>query len=235
MFALGFGALLLLLALSRSPSSSVSGPGPDNSPTLNELRRRALDIIAEVVPSQYGDPRFARLGWEVKPGSTATSCGSLPGFMGVHLGDPTGITRWGVEGAREQGMLKGAWVVSNGKRRPSPGDIFGTARSTDGILQHVGVLRRRFTDEAGREIWETADAGQGETDHPRAAYVLRVYDPATNTLARLDNGEPRYVHGWIDLDAWPFPHAKSFAPIDLWRYQDAPPIDGAERDGRLAA
>lgn len=225
-----FGFLLFALRGSSSGASS-------SSPALSPLRRRALDIVAEVVPSAYPDARFAKLGFEPKPGSDVTSCGALPGYMGVHLGDPTGITRWGVEGARIEGKKKGAWVVSDGDARPLGGDIYGTSKSPDGILAHVGVIVRRYRDDQGREIWVTADAGQGPTQSPSAAEVHRVYDPRTNTLTRLDNGEPRYVAGWINLAAWPFPKkGKSFAVVDLWRYPLDTPIDGAERDqGRLAA
>lgn len=232
MFGLAALGVLFLLLASRGRSSASSS---SSSGTLNALRQRALEVVAEVVPSEYPDERFARLGWKVEPGSKATSCGALPGYMGTRLGDPTGITRWGVEGARTEGRKRGAWVEGDGKRRPAPGDILGTARSPDGIIVHVGVLRRRFVDEQGREIWETADAGQGPVEKQAAAFVKRVYDPRTNTLTRLDNGEPRYAAGWINLDAWPFPKGKTFAPVELWRYP-APEIDGAERDGaRLAA
>lgn len=222
---------LLAVAAVAGSRGSLSLPGSGGSGVSSDLRRRALDIVAEVVPSAYPDQRFSRLGFKPTPGSNVTSCGALPGFMGVHLGDPTGITRWGVEGARQQGTAKGAWIISNGSRRPSPGDIYGVARSPGSILVHVGVFVRRYVNSQGQEVWVTADAGQGPTDAPAAAYVERIYDPRSNTLTRTDNREPRYVEGWIDLGAWPFPPshvAHLVSPADDWRYPTVEACDGGE-------
>lgn len=222
-------ALLALVAVAGSGvSPSLSGGGS----AVSALRKRALDIIAEVVPSAQGDARFAKLGWAPQPGSNATSCGALPGYMGVHLGDPTGITRWGVQGARDQGIAKGAWRASNGSRRPKPGDIYASTKTPGGSIVHVGVFVRRYVDEQGREVWVTADSGQGpDPQHQAAAYVPKVYDPRSNTVQRLDFGEPRVIDGWIDLDAWPFPPSKVahlVSPADAWRYQENTPCDPAE-------
>ena len=203
-YALAIGTLLLLL-----------WPSGQKQKKLNALRQRALDILAEVVPSAYPDSRFAKLGWDpAKVPAGSTSCGALPAYMGIQLGDPTGITKWGVPGVRTEGQAHNNWVVPSAGR-PSPGDIFITTSDPAlSIVMHTAVLVDRAVLADGTEIWTSADAGQGTRDAQRAAYVKRHYDPHTNRFLRIDGiGDPRYLGGWIDLDRWVFPSkGKAFLP-----------------------
>jgi hypothetical protein len=210
-------------------SEKGGGGGGASGGALTPLQSRALSILDEVVPSAYPDARWMKLGF-IPDGSDVTSCGVLPAYLGHHLGDPTGITRYGVEGARTEGQKHNAWIVAGGSARPSPGDIYGSSGAPGGGLKHVGCLVSRRTDEQGREIWKTADAGQGSKESPTAAFVDRYYDPKTNRLTRLDGGDKhdRYVEGWIALARWPFPKpGKKLIETVEWVYPPSP-CDGSE-------
>lgn len=201
------GGGVLFVAVAAASLSRRRGGRSSSGGGLSALRQRALDVVARYVPSAWPDAKFRALDPGYNPFDPSlpdgyTTCGSLPGRMGVELGDPTGITRWGVEGARIEGEKKGAWVKANGHNRPAPGDIVGLSKVSGGGLVHVGV----FIGAQGND-WTTADAGQGTHDQQRAEYVTRIYDPASITLTR-PGGEPRYLAGWINLAAWPFPRAK---------------------------
>ncbi len=178
------------------------------SASLSPLRQRALTILDTMVPSAYPDARFAHIvggaSWtpESQPGTT---CGALPARMGIDLGDPEGITRFGVGGAKTQGLARGAWheaaeEVPRGKR-PKPGDILLMAfppGSSEGTgYSHVNVLAH-----ANGNDWITADAGQGPRLSPSAAYVSRHFEPGTLRILRLDDPQrsSRVFVGWIDLD-----------------------------------
>lgn len=213
LLALASVALLLALATRRGSSSQGGGGGASPgypSSSLSDVRRRALTIIATMVPSAYPDARFMRLvGASFDPAtSVGTTCGALPGRVGALLGHPTAITRYGVPGVETEGRAMGAWVEAGGGRLPRPGDIyllrFPPGHPMAGMIAHTG-----FVTAVEGDIWTTADAGQGTKEAPTAALVRRRYDPATHTLTRLDNGEARLVVGWIDLDRVPFPTRKA--------------------------
>lgn len=199
---------LLFLLLSRSNSgASGGGGGQTHSYGLSPVRQRAKAILDSLLPAAWPDERFRRIvGASFDPAATpGTTCGALPGRLGVLLGDPTGITRWGVGGARTEGEKRGAWVEAGGGRLPKLGDIYLTAfppgSSAGSGYAHVGVI-----ESADGSTWTTADAGQGPRLSPRAEYVERTYDPATNLLTRADDpSSARVLVGWIDLDRWPFP------------------------------
>ncbi len=204
MFAI-LGVLALLLAMGRAVHTVGGGSGG-----LSPVRRRALGILDELVPAEYPDARFARIvGAGFDPAeSTGTTCGALPGRMGLLLGDPHGITKFGVPGVRDEGKAHGAWVDAAPGRRPKPGDIYLLAYADGpqaGWVAHTGVIL-----SADGNVWTTADAGQGPREKPRAERVQRAYDAADLTLSR--GADRRKLLGWIDLDAWPFP--RSARPID---------------------
>lgn len=195
----GIAVAALLIGAGRRTRASVS-PGNSGSGGLSARRLQVPDILAEVVPSEYPDARFHRLDPTFDPATTpGTTCGALPGYVGLRLGDPGGITHWGVEGVRIEGKKAGAWVPATGRNRPKLGDFFGTCETPGGILVHVGVIV-----DASESTWRTADAGQGTREHQQAAYVNRLYDPASNTFQRTDYAAPpRYLAGWYDLDLAP--------------------------------
>lgn len=162
---------------------------------LGVRRERALATVAEVVPSKYGDAKFARLAPGYRPNdpklpSGFTTCGYLPCFVGRELGAKDEITQCGLEQARTNGRKYEAWREPGWFSRPKPGDIYGLEK--DGIIVHVGVI----VDASGDE-WQTADAGQGPRDAQEAKYVMRAWDPRQGTLGG------RKLAGWIDLDAYP--------------------------------
>lgn len=211
MLALFAAAALVAYVLFKG---GTSGPSVGGSAPLNALRRQALAILDTVVPSAYGDARFAKLGWAPVPGTRITSCGALPCKMGRDLGDPEGITRCGVPGVRTEGLKRHAWITPGQGRRPKPGDILLTSKDPAGqVIAHTCVLKA-----IDGNAWRTADAGQGTVEHQEAAYVNRVYDPVTNTLMRAGatNAEPRFLVGWTDLDLAMANRPKGFveAPSD---------------------
>jgi hypothetical protein len=164
------------------------------------VRDRVLEILHEVVPSRYGDARFARLAPGYRPDDPRlppgfTTCGYLPLYVGNRLGVRDGITRGGVEGVRMIGRDHGVWVEAGGSKRPRPGDFLGLSATRGGILTHVDVL----VDASGNP-WRTADAGQGARDMQEARYVDRIYDPVNVTLGGPAGARP--LAGWFDLAAY---------------------------------
>lgn len=176
---------------------------PKPTPALAPVRQRVLSLIDEVVPSQFGDERFAKLGFDpnkVPPGTTG--CGALPGWVYSQLGD--NITEWGVPGVRTNFQARKAWIEPKdmGKRRPLPGDAFITTSDPElATVMHTGLFKRikeRRSD--GTEVWETADAGQAPNG-AGAAFVERLYNPKDNTLTNpKGGGAVRYFGGFGDLE-----------------------------------
>jgi hypothetical protein len=202
------GVLALLVVVGRSLQSGGIAGG--SSGGLSPVRRRAAAILDELVPAEYPDARFARIvGAGFDPAtSSGTTCGALPGRMGLLLGDPQGITKFGVAGVRDEGKAHGAWVDAASGRRPKLGDIYLTAYIDGpqaGWVAHTGIVL-----DATGTTWTTADAGQGPREKPRAERVQRQYDATTQTLSR--GTDRRKLLGWINLDAWPFP--RSARPIE---------------------
>lgn len=235
-----FLALLgLTRAATRGAGAGAGGTIP-SSGGLSPIRRRAIEILRDVLPAAYPDERFARLvGKGFDPAaSEATTCGALPGYMGSQLGDPGGITHWGVPGVRDIAKATGSWVEAGGGRTPKPGDIYLTAYPPEhpraGWISHTGIA----VDVEG-QAWTTADAGQGTRLAPRAELVARLYDARTNRIRQALNpeSEGRILLGWLDLDAyararggWPFPKKSSLENTkQAWRFEDAPSWDSAER------
>lgn len=192
-------ALVAMAAFAFSGRSGMPALG------FTPIRRRAIQILDELLPAAYPDARFMKIvgpGWTPQgspPGSS--TCGALPYRVGLILGDPHGITRGGVPGVETEGQAKGAWVKAARGRRPKPGDIYLLAYP-DGRIAHTGII----VDASG-DVWTTADAGQGPALSPRAERVRRQWDGDALTLTREDNAQTRVLVGWIDLDRWPFPSA----------------------------
>lgn len=188
---------------------------------LSPRRRFVLASLASVVPSQYGDNRFARIAPSYDPDDPKlprnaegkliyTTCGELPCFIGRELGVKNCITQGGLESMRLNGRKAGFWVDATGKNLPRPGDLFGIdSNGPPGsrIIVHVGAIV-----DANEKEWKTADAGQGGIGAGQsAAYLTRPYDPKTNTLGGPGavyvagtgwtvRGKARYVGGWVDID-----------------------------------
>lgn len=164
------------------------------------VRDRVPEILSEVIPSRYGDARFAKLAPGYRPDDPTlpagfTTCGYLPNFLGHALGVRDGITRGGVEGVRMIARDKGVWVEAGGTKRPRLGDIYGLSQTRGGILTHVGVI----VDASGQP-WRSADAGLGARNLQEARYVDRVYDPVNVTLGGPAGARP--LAGWLDLAAY---------------------------------
>lgn len=215
-------------------SASPARRAPSFLP-LSPRRKRALELVDEVVPSSYPSAKFWKLAPGYRPDDPAlpngfTTCGYLPPYVGHGLGYQDGITRYGVEGARERGIALGAWVPWSPGRSPSPGDIFGKAKghrrpgetlAPGNILRHVGIVCENGVDgSTGGEYLITADAGQGSVEAQSAARVMRHYDPKTG---QTDGG---VIAGWINLDALKPPTVSksaleadplTLAAADFWR------------------
>jgi hypothetical protein len=213
--------VLLALALAAAFVWTVARP---STRALSDRRRRALEVLQEVVPSAYGAPgesgaRFEKLapGYKAervdgklvlsshgtKLLDTFTTCGYLPCYLGRGLGLAEEISLCGLEQIRINGKKWGAWVEPGEGREPQPGDPYGIDVAAGGpLIVHVGVFVGKNPDGT----WRMADAGQGTREKQEAKYTDRVYDPKTNTLALVIGGKPtlgRKLAGWVDLDMVP--------------------------------
>lgn len=203
------------------PAETAAGSSPLTVllPTLSDLRKRALEILDEVVPSKYGDDRFKRLA----PGYRAegerafegdkelphgfTTCGYLPGYLGSRLGLAKSLSSYGTNGLRDNAIPWGAWVTPQAGALPKPGDAYAIAGANGGIV-HVGVFVRQNPDGS----WHTADAGQGTRgEGQEAKYVDRPYDPVAHTLGGPMG--PRPIAGWVDIDKVPLAHDPHIAGL----------------------
>lgn len=202
---------------------------------LSPRRQRILRaILPQVVPSHSGTKTFNRIdaGWT--PGSGYTTCGGLPAFVAQQLGVTLAMRKIGVGAPglismRNGAMHYGAWTHHDPRRapdrRPRPGDFYllcsgskhhagcnhlfveGKAyRGAD--IEHVGVIV-----DASRDVWITADAGQGDSTMQKALYVRRQYQTSTGLITgevRPDRKKPgafrpmRRLCGWMDVDQIPF-------------------------------
>ena len=199
----GWHDLLVWLGFRHILSANDNATEP-----LSARRRAALAAVAEVVPSAYGDARFAKLapGWTpetaVQPsGAFLTTCGYLPGYVGSRLGLEKDLSSFGTYALRDNARAWGAWSEpGTGRlRRPRPGDAYALADDAGGVV-HVGVVVSAPEDGP----WQTADAGQGTREAQEARYVTRAYDPAAPGGPTLGGpAGPRRLAGWVDLDLVP--------------------------------
>lgn len=175
--------------------------GPSGS--LSPNRAKVFAALQRVVPSAFGDARFAELAPDYASDPTSpkfpegfTTCAYLPAYVGKAIGIST---RYGTEALRTVGRAHGAWVEPGGARRPRPGDLYAT-QDDQGVIVHVGVIV-----SANGTHWQTADAGQGARGTgQRADYVPRTYDPQAMTLTG-PQGQTRRLAGWYDVDKAPPP------------------------------
>ena len=220
------GVALLLVLAAGSPDRSGAGGASGGGGGLSAIRARALAILVELLPASYPSTRFERIvGAGFSPATSAgTTCGALPGTMGRMLGDPTGITKYGVPGVETEGRRRGAWIEAASGREPKPGDIYLTEYIDGpyaGMVAHTGVVT-----EVNGSTWITADAGQGPAESPRAEYVTRQYDRQTQILTR--DGVSRRVRGWIDLDKAMAAVPRSARQASWMRDGEVWPCDPAE-------
>ncbi len=166
---------------------------------MSPIRERALAIIAEVVPSQYGDARFTALtgGWVAT--TEITTCGFLPKYVLSVLGATGPVVSGGLVAVRDDAMVKGAWRTLAGGGTPQAGDVL-IYNNAKGEIAHIGHLAA--IDGA---TWKTADAGQGARGTGQSAlYVPRTFDAKAGSLTSATGGT-KYLAGWLDLEAYPFP------------------------------
>lgn len=170
---------------------------------LSNRRKAALDVVSEVVPSAYGDARFAKLAPAWNPqmavqsnGAFLTTCGYLPGYVGSKLGLEKNLSSYGTFALRDNARTWGAWIEPGGDARPKPGDAYALADAAGGIV-HVGFIVSAPTSGP----WKTADAGQGSHEVQTAVYQDRPYDSMLLTLGGPLG--PRRLAGWVDLDRVP--------------------------------
>lgn len=176
---------------------------------MTSLRDRALQIIARVVPSDYGDALFAKIidGLYEEAPHAGTTCGFLASYLLYELGvrAPEIVNRndeaWGLRyqiGGNISRLIAGAKAL--GAFRPGaegikPGDIYFVSNGTSSS-EHVGVFIRAID---GRH-WQTADGGQTNGQgHQAARYVTRDFD---GTHLGSPNGQ-KVIQGYIDIEALP--------------------------------
>lgn len=188
---------LVALAAKKSSSGAAGAPAGAGAAELSPLRQKALDLVAGVVPSKYGDAKFSELAPGYKPTNPGlpagfTTCGYLVCYVAIRLGMKGMIARCGTNGVKQAGQTAGAWVDAGGSRRPLPGDFYCLVNDLGGVI-HVGVI-----EDASGPVWKTADAGQGSHTEQEALYVQRTYDPVALTLG--DGPNKKKLGGWDDLD-----------------------------------
>ncbi len=199
---LGTALYFLLRGKSAPADGSIDPVDSGAAPALSPRRARALELVAGVVPSKYGDEKFTTLAPSYKADdpklpASFTTCGYLVCYVAAKLGLTGMITRCGTNGVRDAGKTAGAWVdaIPGGDARPSPGDFYCIV-SPDGTgVIHVGIIIN-----ASGAIWKTADSGQGTRGAgQQALYVDRPYDTAAGTLGGTGT-TGRKLGGWCNLD-----------------------------------
>jgi hypothetical protein len=197
-----------IVARLRGPAAPAGSAPPVAGP-LSARRLRALSLVAEVVPSVYGDDRFKLLAPTWDPATMkGTSCGYLPCYVGRGLELERAISQCGLEQLRTNARAWGAWVEPGEGRLPRPGDPYAIDKIDAAgarVVVHVGIV----VDASGA-TWQTADAGQGTHDKQEAKRMARAYDAAAKTIGGPLG--PRPLAGWCDLDRVPaLKGAKSIA------------------------
>lgn len=167
---------------------------------LTPRRAKALEAIAQVVPSKYGDGRWEDIAPGFDPANPPSANFTTCGFLPLAIGKKIGInTRGGLASIREIGEKVGAWVPFDGTRRPKPGDFY-LIGDDQGAILHTGII---YSGQEGTQ-WVTADAGQGTRLAPEAAFVTRTFDPVAGTLSTTSPIHPKAkLLGWLDLDKFP--------------------------------
>ncbi len=201
----------------------------DAPPVLSDRRAKILAICEEMLDHKYMDEKYDRMTaklrktdasvtsfeqWEyeddgktpkknpdgsIKKKRNYTTCGSLPGYISVVLGDKEGLN--GTNRVRDQGLKHKCWVVATGENRPMPGDIYMLLDSQERGAAHVGVIQSAKGCE-----WVTADMGQGGGGWDGKKNTKRGFNPATIRLSgeALQGGGYRRLAGWLDVDRYPF-------------------------------
>ena len=152
--------------------------------------------------------------------TSGTSCGLLPGVLLQRLGvnknpKTTAITQYvtssTTDGMEGLGTQFGAWVSSNGKNRPQPGDIYVMYNRDNTAFEHVGVVH-----SVAEKTWETMDSGQGRgmmdscvkatkyimspEERTKAGLPLGIYHQPYGSTPDTGGPNARIVRGWVDID-----------------------------------
>lgn len=173
------------------------------------IHDRALAIIDNYVPSDIGDDRFGALIGDMYtegPGA-GTTCGFLVSRLLFDLGvrDPRIVNRNDADSglkyhigeniSRLVGGAKALGAWREGAEGIKPGDIYFISNGPP-ASEHVGVFKRQLDDTH----WETADAGQRNSEGRQAArFVTRTFDGSN---LGTPNGQ-KVIQGYVDLDALP--------------------------------
>jgi len=176
---------------------------------LTPIRTLALAIVNEVVPSNYGDPKFTRIidGMYTEGPGAGTTCGFLASYLLFSLGcrapeiinrnDPESGLKYQI-GANISRLIGGAKALGAWRVGPAgikPGDILFLSNGPP-ATEHVGIFMRA----PDALHWETADAGQTNAQgHQAARKVLRTFDGAR---LGTPNGT-KTIQGYVDIEAVP--------------------------------
>jgi hypothetical protein len=168
------------------------------------------ELLSLVVPSDYGDERFARLtGGSWHPGG-GTTCAFLGAFVLFGLGcrDPQIVNYEApTEGVRfhvSEGVSRlvsgakalGAWRP--GVEGVRAGDALFLSNGPP-LSEHIAIYVEGSTSGGA---WRTADAGQRNGAGQQCArFVNRTFNAGAGTLSSLAG--PKVVQGYVCLDAIP--------------------------------
>jgi hypothetical protein len=184
-----------------------------------DRRRAVYRILKAVLPSAYGDEKFAEIiGGHWSPGA-GTTCAYLTALVLVMIGardgryvnrdDPESKGRCVFEfGDKANGISKlyyggqkaGVWVDDGPGREPQYGDlVYMTDGTNDGA--HVEVV---LTIDGS--TWTAGAAGQGTREHQEAKIITRTITDEREKggkrwVSSQAAGGRKYVVGWVDLDA----------------------------------
>ena len=191
-------------------------------PALSPFRQYLLARLSQLLPCKYGDQNYKVLCPDLTKEKVAaiknySTCGSLPGFVTLEMGQFKGYTekkaldrymnRYSLNGTnliRSRGIEHNCWRECNLIDRPLPGDLYGLLdlgkhdRKRDGFC-HVGVIQ-----ESSADVWKTMDLGAGPGGFDGAKDVARAYNADAGELWGESNqgGGYRVLAGWVDVDAY---------------------------------
>ncbi|MDO8364289.1 MAG: hypothetical protein Q7V88_15465 [Actinomycetota bacterium] len=199
-----------------------------SAPTGGDRRSRAVALVQSFVPSDTGDAAFGEIAKDYTGGGT--TCGFLchwllwrlgvreRGFVnreeaadGLNYVDGQNMTRLFHRGVAPFVTVLGTRKMADGLR-PQAGDCVyvktdvSPENAKSGAGEHVFVFLSATTDDSGREIWHSADAGQRNAANEQCARFVDRALTVHGTTAQLSfAGELRHVIGWVDLDLLDLP------------------------------
>lgn len=212
----------LVAALGGQPTTSdtdVIQGGPPISGELTVIREHAGSLIAEYVPSDFGDSKFSEIILRDFSPGFGTTCGflchwllwrlgctnheiinrSAPGFPTYRPG--ANISRLYQGGKPPFIRTVNATAIRDGLR-PQLGDIVfikTDPNNRTGAGEHVCVFLEETT-ENGRIVWKSADAGQKNSAGQECArFVTREFIPFGSGGKLRRDGFDRVIMGWLSL------------------------------------